>query len=206
MSYNEGAPPKILSVTGTGDGTAQAWIYNTTDDYATCEVAGYFTNGGKVGMKVGNVVYVSDSTNSRITAHRVSSISAAGVASISASTRSVADDVHIHLEIPDIDAAGFSSEDGRFNITSPYAGTITKISVIVNNSVTSETQIDSYINGVSITGGRVTVAASSSQGDITSSEPSAANVIAVNDRIVVASNGAAGSSSRASVLMSVTRA
>ena len=40
-------------------GVAKVWQYNSADALATVQGAGYFTNGYELGMRVGDIVFVS---------------------------------------------------------------------------------------------------------------------------------------------------
>lgn len=72
MAYSTSNPPeKLLS---NLDGTFNVWVYRSTDAAATVDAANYITNGGSLGMKVGDVVYVIDTDASPVitTLHQVS--------------------------------------------------------------------------------------------------------------------------------------
>jgi hypothetical protein len=116
-----------------------------------------------------------------------------------------ANKVHVDGLIENINSIGFFAADGRVNLISPYAGVITKVYIVPDSSVTAETDIDVYINGVVVTGGQVTIAAGSAQGDVTSATPTAANVLAIGDRLVFSSDGASASNSRATVMLTIDR-
>jgi hypothetical protein len=45
------------------DGSYKEWIYRSTDAIATVNTAGYISNAKKMGMTVGNIVKVIDTTN-----------------------------------------------------------------------------------------------------------------------------------------------
>lgn len=59
MAYSTSNPPALLSQP-IGGGGFQVWQYQSTDDAATVDTANYFTNGGALGLRVGGVVYVTD--------------------------------------------------------------------------------------------------------------------------------------------------
>jgi hypothetical protein len=73
MTYATSNPPKLLvhSIGGTGP---QIWSYASTDTASTVDDANYITNGGSLGMKVGDVVFVVDTDASPVitTIHQVS--------------------------------------------------------------------------------------------------------------------------------------
>lgn len=72
MAYSTSSPP--IKIAGTLDGKFNIWVYRSTDAAATVRVANYFTNGGSLGMKVGDIVYVIDTDASPVitTMHQVS--------------------------------------------------------------------------------------------------------------------------------------
>lgn len=77
MSYSTSNPPVLVRQGGI-DGTLPAeWIYISTDGAATVDGSGYITNGGDLGMKVGDFVRVIDSDASPVivTTHRVITVS-----------------------------------------------------------------------------------------------------------------------------------
>lgn len=73
MAYSTSNPPRLLvsSLTGTGP---NIWAYSSTDGAATVDAANYITNGGSLGLKVGDLVYVTDTDASPVitTLHQVS--------------------------------------------------------------------------------------------------------------------------------------
>jgi len=73
----------VPAVAGTGP---SLWTYNSTDPAADVDGAGYFTNAKKLGMKVGDIVFVTDTDASPpiTTSHRVYAIdSTTGAADLS---------------------------------------------------------------------------------------------------------------------------
>lgn len=76
-------------------------------------------------------------------------------------------------------------------VVAPIAGAITKIySVIDRNLAGSDTVLSFEIGGVAVTGGDITITQSgSAAGDVDSSTPSAANVVAAGQAIEVISDG-----------------
>lgn len=63
MTYATSNPPQLVSGTVGGVG-AQVWSYRSTDAAADVDTAGYITNGGALGMRVGDVVVVVDTNDS----------------------------------------------------------------------------------------------------------------------------------------------
>lgn len=72
MAYVATNPPALLAQTLTG---GSVWLYKSTDDDGTVNGASYFTNGVTLGMKVGDIVLVIDTTTPKGSFHFVSSVS-----------------------------------------------------------------------------------------------------------------------------------
>lgn len=73
MAYAVTNPPRVLVDDLMGNGTV--WLYKSTDDDATVNGAGYFTNGVLLGMAVGDIVLVIDTTTPKGSFHFVTSVS-----------------------------------------------------------------------------------------------------------------------------------
>lgn len=73
MTYATTNPPALVSQSIGGAGP-NVWTYRSTDDAATVDGANYFTNGGALGLKVGDLMYVTDTDASPVitTLHQVS--------------------------------------------------------------------------------------------------------------------------------------
>ena len=73
MAYATSNPPKLLSQ-GISGGAGKIWLYRSTDAAATVDAANYITNGGSLGMSVGDLVFVIDTDASPVitTLHQVS--------------------------------------------------------------------------------------------------------------------------------------
>lgn len=81
MAYETSNPPKcILAGIGSGPST---WVYTDGDIHTDVDATGYFTNGAKLGMKVGDLVFVQNTSGYTTTLHSVSGVSS-GAATISA--------------------------------------------------------------------------------------------------------------------------
>ena len=74
MTYSTSNPPALQSQ-NIGNTVPATWVYSSTDATATVDGSGYITNGGNLGMKVGDTVIVNDTTNTITTMHRVISVS-----------------------------------------------------------------------------------------------------------------------------------
>lgn len=77
MSYSTSNPPAKVAQTLTGKAL---WMYSSTDDDATVNGADYFSNGDALGMNLGDMVYVFDSTTPKGSVHYVSAVTAGGAA------------------------------------------------------------------------------------------------------------------------------
>lgn len=73
MTYATTNPPALVNQP-LGGGAGKVWLYRSTDAAATVDDANYFTNGGSLGMSVGDLVYVIDTDASPVitTLHQVS--------------------------------------------------------------------------------------------------------------------------------------
>jgi hypothetical protein len=84
MAYSTSSPPKLV-MTPIGNNSPWLWTYETEDGAATVDADGYFTNGKKLGMKLGDLVWVTDTNASpRITtSHMVTAVNSDGSVDIS---------------------------------------------------------------------------------------------------------------------------
>lgn len=57
MSYSTSNPPRLVTQAIAGP---RVWMYSSGDTGAQVQVSGYITNGGALGMKVGDLVYSVD--------------------------------------------------------------------------------------------------------------------------------------------------
>ena len=73
MAYVTSNPPVLVTQPLNG-GAGKVWVYRSDDGAATVDGANYFTNGGSLGMSVGDLVYVIDTDASPVilTIHQVS--------------------------------------------------------------------------------------------------------------------------------------
>lgn len=73
MTYATTNPPALVTQP-LGGGAGKVWLYRSTDDAATVDTANYFTNGGDLGLAVGDIMYVIDTDASPVivTLHQVS--------------------------------------------------------------------------------------------------------------------------------------
>lgn len=85
MSYSTSNPP-VKVAGGLGSGPT-VWQYSSTNIHTDVDAAGFFTNGGDLGMKVGDTVFVLDTGTPTTTIHQVTAVSS-GAATVSSATLS----------------------------------------------------------------------------------------------------------------------
>lgn len=74
MGYETTNPP-VLHSQGVGNQGLAIWVYTDDDPAATVQVSGYITNGGNLGMKVGDWVIHEDLSAGLTTSYRVETVS-----------------------------------------------------------------------------------------------------------------------------------
>ena len=76
MAYNSANPPTLIAGPLTGRG--QLWFHTSADATAAADASGFITNGGALGMRVGDYVIHKDSTSEATAAsmHKVVTVSA----------------------------------------------------------------------------------------------------------------------------------
>lgn len=86
MAYSTSAPPSALTHAGIANPMGgQLWAYSSTDAATVVRVTGYISNGKTLGMKKGDIVFVTDTDANPIAAtiHVVTAINANGSADLS---------------------------------------------------------------------------------------------------------------------------
>jgi len=91
-------------------------------------------------------------------------------------------------------------------LPSPVAGTITKITTIINGAIaTADAILTGRIGSTAITGGAVTIPFSgSAAGQVNSATPTALNTVAVGNNINFTSNNASTNTVRATIVVEIT--
>jgi len=90
MAYATSNPPSLISAGPlTNELGGRLWFYSSTDASATVRVTGYITNGGNLGMVVGDLVIMRDTTNNIISMLRVVSVSATAPGAVDLSDATV---------------------------------------------------------------------------------------------------------------------
>lgn len=82
MAYSTSNPPVCLMPSFTELGGASIWTYRSADAGSAVDADGYFTNAQDLGMKQGDVVFVTDSDTEATTTHMVIAINADGSADL----------------------------------------------------------------------------------------------------------------------------
>jgi hypothetical protein len=84
MSYSTSTPPRLITQGIVG---GKIWYYESADAIADVNTSGYFTNGYKLGMRVGDTVIVRDTSTPTTSLCTVTDVSAStGVADVSNGT------------------------------------------------------------------------------------------------------------------------
>lgn len=73
MAYSTSNPPQLV-VQSIGGLAGKQWLYRSTDAAADVDAANYITNGGTLGLAIGDLVWVIDTDASPpiTTLHQVS--------------------------------------------------------------------------------------------------------------------------------------
>jgi len=74
MAYDTANPPQLL-MCPIGGGGPSIWSYTSADAAATVDTAGYITNAGALGMRVRDIIFVTNTTSFVLTSHGVVTIS-----------------------------------------------------------------------------------------------------------------------------------
>jgi hypothetical protein len=75
MAYSTSNPPKLV-LQSIGNSGPAIWQYSSADASATVRVTGYITNGGALGMKVGDLVLMYDTGGGILSTLKVATVSA----------------------------------------------------------------------------------------------------------------------------------
>lgn len=75
MAYSTSNPPALIVPAPMDNQVGpQLWAYKSTDAVATVLGSAYFSNGYTLGMDVGDLVFVYDTTNTRVSITVVASV------------------------------------------------------------------------------------------------------------------------------------
>jgi hypothetical protein len=108
--------------------------------------------------------------------------------------------IYLTVDMTDISTAS------TVYLPSPVAGTISKITTIINGAIaTANSIITGKIGATTITNGAVTVAFSgSAAGDVDSATPTAANTVVVGSNINFTTDGASSNTVRTTIIVEIT--
>lgn len=86
MAYSTSTAPGLIAQKNGSNG-ARIWVYKSTDSLATVAASGYFTNGDDLGMVVGDLVLVVNTTTGAAEVVPVTVVTAGGAASVGGGTQ-----------------------------------------------------------------------------------------------------------------------
>ena len=86
MAYSTSTAPGCIAQKNGSNG-GDLWLYKSTDSLAVVSVAGYFTNGDDLGMEVGDMMIVINSTTGAANIVPVTVVTTGGAASVSGGTQ-----------------------------------------------------------------------------------------------------------------------
>lgn len=75
MAYSTSQPPSLTTEAPLG-AAGQVWYHSSADATAAVDTSGFITNGGALGMRVGDLVNHQDSGTGVVTTHRVVTVNA----------------------------------------------------------------------------------------------------------------------------------
>lgn len=87
MAYSTSNPP-VLVRQGIGNQVPAKWVYSSTDASTVVDAAGYITDGDALGIKVNDIIEVTDSDTGLMTTHIVNSVTAGGACDLTDGTAS----------------------------------------------------------------------------------------------------------------------
>jgi hypothetical protein len=192
-----------LSCIGSGNGF-KLWAYTTTDTAATCDTANYFLDAVDR-LSVGDWILLQATTGGTredgiliVNARSASAVDTSNFSPLP--TPGGGAKVYMQLEMADI-----STADEAYTVA-PIAGTITKISSVIDGTIASaDADLTGKIGGVAITNGLITVTASGSAAeDVDSVVPSGANTVAIGSVIEVETDGASTNTVKVAIVVEIT--
>ena len=84
MAYDPAVaqPKRLTNAIGT---CPSLWVYTSTDVHTDVDATGYFTDGSSLGLRVGDIMFVSKSSATiGTTIHYVTTVTAGGAATVAA--------------------------------------------------------------------------------------------------------------------------
>ena len=79
MAYDTANPPVLIEATASGPAV---WAYRSADTVTVVKGVGYISNGDDLGMKVGDIVLIADTTTPASGTAVVDSVAAGGAAEL----------------------------------------------------------------------------------------------------------------------------
>ena len=76
MSYSTTNPPKLVAQGVVG---GRVWKYDSADALSDVRVSGYFSNGWKLGMRAGDIVFITDTDTAATSIAFVNAATSSGV-------------------------------------------------------------------------------------------------------------------------------
>ncbi len=135
MAYN--GSNLIMRAAGAVEGTFNVWEYLSTDSLATITASGYFSDGGKRGMLVGDIVWVLDQTTPNATQCLVTSVSSTslGGSLVQKTSATIAID-----EVPQYSVTSNPRNmlDGSNASTNPWQRGTTISGIVATNTYTAD--------------------------------------------------------------------
>ena len=86
MAYSTSTAPGLIAQKNGSNG-ARIWVYKSADSLATVAASGYFTNGDDLGMVVGDLVLVVNTTTGAAKVVPVTVVTSGGAASVGGGTQ-----------------------------------------------------------------------------------------------------------------------
>lgn len=185
--------------TASGSQKQGAHIFRTDDLKATVKASGYFNDFVDV-VNVGDLIYVAGDLDG--TAYTCTlMINANDGTTVTVIENAFTPFPGVILSFPNISTK--AADAGVIRQVAPFAGTIEKISSVLNDVLaTGDATLTAKIGATGVTGGVITIAESgSAAGDIDSVDPTALNIIAEDDMISVTGGGASTATGTATVNM-----
>lgn len=92
MAYSTSNPPAMVTQRVGATGGAM-WMYNSTDVSTTVDTAGYITNADDLGLKVGDIIFQTDTAAGAVAhIYAVNSVTAGGSCDLTNGTAITATD------------------------------------------------------------------------------------------------------------------
>lgn len=183
-------------------GGQNLYAYTSPDLKAAILTSTYFNNVAPYSLKEGDIIFVTvdnDGTIDTLTLV-VSDITSGAVTVSESASVTPAGKVYLTVKMTDVSTAG------SYWVTTPVAGTVTKIYSVISGAITgADAALTFEIAGTAITSGGMTVAYSgSAAGVVDSSTPSAANTVTAGQAIECITDGASTGTVVSTITIEIT--